>query len=123
MSDEILKRIEQNISAQLKWVRLSGMSQLREIFDRTMRTDEEKLAYELSDGERSTRDIEKLTGIGRTKIGDLWKKWHRIGLMEKSAKYEGKRMERSFSLLDAGIEIPTLTQRPVAAQPNTEEFE
>lgn len=123
MSEEILKKIEKDVSEQLKWIRLSGMSQLKTIFEQNMKTIEEKLAYELSDGERSTRDIEKLTGIGRTKIGDLWKKWYRIGLMERSTKYEGKRMARSFSLQDVGMEIPTLPERQVATQQGAEEFE
>jgi hypothetical protein len=123
MSEEILKRIERDVSAQLKWIRVAGMSQLRSIFEQNMKTNEEKLAYELSDGERSTRDIEKLTGIGRTKIGALWRKWYRMGLMERSAKYEGKRMARSFSLQDVGIEVPPLPQGQSVTQPSAEEFE
>jgi hypothetical protein len=123
MSEEVLTRIERNLSEQLKWIRLAGMSQLRTVIEQNLKTDDEKLVYELSDGEKSTRDIEKITRVGRTKIGILWKKWYNLGLMERSVEYEGKRMSRSFSLHDVGIEVPSLPQDQAPVQPGTEEFE
>lgn len=38
--------------------------------------------YELSDGERSTREIEEITGVAKDTVSDLWKKWHRIGIAD-----------------------------------------
>ena len=104
---------------QLKWTRLAAMEQLRAIFDRSFSSNDEKLVYELSDGERSVRDIEKLSNIGRTKIALLWKKWYNMGIMEKSEKYEGKRMKRSFSLVDVGTQVPI----PGEDEKSMEEFE
>lgn len=127
MSDATLERIARAMEEQLKWTRLAGMSQLKAIFEQNLKTDQDKLVYELSDGERSTRDIEKLTDVGRTKIGALWKKWYRMGLMERSAKYEGKRMVRTFSLEDVGMEIPPMPQtvpvQDTGQQTKVEEFE
>lgn len=90
---------------QLRWYRLAGMNQLRTIFEKNLPSEEDKQVYELSDGERSVRDIEKIVKTGRTKIAILWKKWYMLGIMEKSQKYEGRRMKRSFSLADVGIEV------------------
>lgn len=103
---------------QLKWSRLAGMAQLRTIFENNL-SGNERNVYELSDGERSVRDIEKLTNVGRTKIASLWKKWYRMGIMDKSEKYEGRRMKRSFSLADVGIEVTI----PGIDEKTTEEFE
>lgn len=90
---------------QLKWVKLTAMGQLRTIFDKSFSSNDERAVYELSNGERSVRDIEKLSNIGRTKIASLWKKWHNMGIMEESEKYGGRRMKRSFSLSDVGIQV------------------
>lgn len=116
MSEEILERIarieEEKLKwtkEQFKWTKLLGMGQLKSIFEQNLRDDSEKLVYELSDGERSIRDIEKITNVSRTKIATLWKKWFNMGIMEKSTKYEGKRMKRSFSLSDVGIDIPQMS--------------
>ena len=74
MNDSILNRIAQIQLEQLKWIRMLGLSQLKKTLDSAFRTDDEKLVYELSDGKRSTRDIERLTNIDRTKRGMLGKK-------------------------------------------------
>lgn len=121
MSEEVLERIARSMEEQLKWTKLSGMNQLKSILEQNLRGDDEKRVYELSDGERSTRDIERITNVGRTKIAILWKKWYKIGLMERSQKYEGKRMKRSFSLADVGMEVEIPTGQ--ASQTQAEEFE
>ncbi len=108
MSDEELQKITGLLEEILKWNRILAISQLKKIFTNNL-DEEERLIYELSDGVRSIRDIETLSKVSRSKISMLWKKWRQIGIMEKSTKYEGKRMKRSFSLEDVGIEMPTLS--------------
>lgn len=122
MSDEMLERIAKIAEEQLKWTKISGMTQLKSIFEQNLRTDDDKLVYELSDGERSIRDIEKITSVGRTKIAALWKKWYKMGIMERSEKYEGKRMKKSFSLSEVGIDVELPTDQQVT-EIKTEEFE
>lgn len=117
--EEKLSLIADGVMEQVKWSRLAGMEQLRTIFEKSLSSDEEKVVYELSNGEMSVRGIEKATGVGRTKISSLWKKWYHMGIMEKSEMYEGKRMKRSFSLADVGIEI----MLPGKDEHNKEEFE
>lgn len=105
MSEQVIERIARAMEEQLKWTKLAGMAQLRSIFEQSLKSDDDRKVYELSDGERSTRDVERLTRVGRTKVAALWKKWYKMGIMEPSKKYQGKRMKRSFSLADVGIEI------------------
>ena len=123
MDEQILVRIEKLMEQQLKWAKLAGQSQLKTIFKETLTVEEEKMVYELSDGQRSTRDIERLTNVGRTKVATLWKKWYKMGIMEKSEKYEGKRMRRLFSLSDVGIEVELPTDTQTAQQTIEEEVE
>ena len=90
---------------QLRWSKLAGLTQLKTILEQNVKDEKERSVYELSDGEKSIRDLEEMTGVSRSKIAILWKKWYGMGLMERSHKYEGKRMKKSFSLLDSGIEV------------------
>jgi predicted transcriptional regulator len=105
MSEAILNDIHKTLKEQLRWTRFIGVRQLK---------DDERIVYELSDGEKSTREIEGLTKVSRTTVARLWDKWYKLGLMERSEKYGGGRMKHSFSLADAGIEVPSL---PAAEQP------
>lgn len=123
MSEAILNDIHKTLKEQLKWTRFIGVRQLKAVFEETLSKDDEKIVYELSDGERSTRDIEKLTTVGRTTVARMWDKWYKLGLMERSEKYGGGRMKRSFSLAEAGIEVPpppTGQQSPEPQQPEGE---
>ena len=104
-SDELLNKIITIQKEQLRWDRLSGMNHLKGIFDVEFKNDDEKIIYELSDGEKSTRDLEKDVGVSRSKIALLWHKWYNMGIMEKSQKYDGKRMKRSFSMADVGMYV------------------
>lgn len=117
MSEAILNDIHRTLQEQLKWTRFIGVRQLKAVFDETFTTDEEKIVYELSDGERSTRDIEKLTSIGRNRVARMWDKWYKMGLMDRSDKYGGGRMKHSFSLADAGIDVPALPQGQAPQEP------
>lgn len=105
MSEEKLNLIASIMKEQLKWTKLAGRTQLKSIFENNLKTDDERRVYELSDGERSTRDIAILTNANKDKISSLWRTWYKIGIMEKSKRYEGKRMKKFFSLSEVGIEV------------------
>lgn len=125
MSEQVLERIERLLETQIKWTKINAIPHLRAIIEKNISTDEEKIVYELSDGERSTRDIEKIAKVGRTKIATLWKKWYRLGLMEKSAKYGGGRLKKSFSMSEVGIDVPAMpqSQDDINSQRTESEFE
>jgi hypothetical protein len=108
MSDELatLKAIDAKMEQLLKWMKISGQQQLRVILNQNLTTDKEMLVYELSDGERGTRELAKLTGLGsNATIAVYWRKWSKIGIVEPSPKYKG-RFQRICSLEEVGLTIP-----------------
>lgn len=100
-TDEILKEI-------LKWQKLHGTEILKKkIEDKKLFLDDNQiLAYYHSDGNRSSRDIAKITGIGYKTIQTLWKKWILAGIAEPSEKYGGGQCKRLFELHELSLELP-----------------
>jgi hypothetical protein len=88
----------------LRWVKI-GAIPLREILLQELKTDQDRLVYEFSDGENSTRDVEKGTGLDHVTVARLWKKWADVGIVEPSEKYQG-RYRRVCSLRDLAIRVP-----------------
>ena len=68
------------------------------------------LVYELSDGERGTREVAKLAGLkSNSTVAGYWKKWSKIGIVEPSSQYQG-RYQRICSLEEVGLAVPPLPQ-------------
>ncbi|MCW3986455.1 MAG: hypothetical protein NWE91_08650 [Candidatus Bathyarchaeota archaeon] len=112
MSDELktLKSIEQKLDRLLKWTKFAGVQQLRTNLTQNLTTDTEMLIYELSDGERTTREIARLAGVGsNATIVNYWKKWSKVGIVEPSEKRRG-RYQRICSLEEVGLTVPPMLQ-------------
>lgn len=110
MSEElnVLKSIELKIDQLLKWTRFAGLQQLKNTLTQTLTSDRELLIYELSDGERTTREIAKLVNLGSiTTVTNYWKKWSKLGIVEPSPKRRG-RFHRFCSLEEIGLTIPPI---------------
>jgi len=71
-----------------------------------LKTDKEKVAYQLSDG-RSSAEVAKACNVSPMTITNYWRRWFTLGIAQPSKKYKG-RFERAFSLEDLGIEIPSI---------------
>lgn len=118
MSEELktLKNIESKLDQILKWARFAGVQQLRNILSQTLENDTAALVYELSNGERGTRELAKLVGVkSNATIAAYWKKWSRLGIVEQSSAYQG-RYRRICSLEEVGLSIPPLPQAGVATE-------
>ncbi len=88
------------------------MQQLRSILEQNLKTEAERLVYELSDGNRSTREIAVLVGLGsKTTVSVYWEKWTKLGIVQESGTHEG-RYERVCSLGEVGMELPKLPEAP-----------
>lgn len=102
----ILKSIESKLDQILKWTRLSGMQQFRDLLTQNLPDDTSMLIYEYSDGERSTREIATIAGVkSNATVTNYWKKWSALGIVEPSSKYRG-RFQRVCSLAEVGLTIP-----------------
>jgi hypothetical protein len=110
MSEElkVLKSIEFKLDHLLKWLRFAGLQQLRNVLTQNLTTDKELLIYELSDGERTTREIAKLVNVGsNATISAYWKKWSKLGIVEPYQNRQG-RFQRFCSLEEVGLTIPPM---------------
>lgn len=116
MSDDIalLKQIRDELREMKIWLKISGLPALRRMLSENLRDDVDKLVYEFSDGDRSTREIaDKVKQIGKeishATVANLWKRWAITGLVEPSEKYQG-RYKKAFSLESLGIETPKILE-------------
>jgi len=94
----------------LRWSRFENFPKLRKILLDTLETDEEKLVYELTDGERSRYDIAKETGIPDSTVRSWWERWYNLGILEPSGKRKG-RPQKIMALEDMGIEVPKVSPK------------
>ena len=99
--NKILKEI-------LKWLRLQGLEILKKkVKEENLFKDAKHiLVYYHSDGIKSSRDIEKETGVGFQRVIVLWKKWINAGIAEPIKKYRGIGCKRLFELNELGLELP-----------------
>jgi transposase len=96
----------------LRWSRFENFPKLRKILLDTLKTPEEKLVYELTDGEKSRYDIAKETGIQDSTVRSWWERWYNLGILEPSGKRKG-RPQKIMALEDMGIEVPKMpTKKP-----------
>ncbi len=81
-------------------------SSLQEIF----KSPKQLYAYELSNGERSTRDIGKLVRLDQKGISIWWREWEKEGLAEKVGK-KGQFKARYTLLELLLVYLPTKKQK------------
>jgi len=77
----------------------------------TLREDVDKLVYELSDGERSTREIAQIISRGGRRVAhatvaNMWRKWSLMNLVMPTGRRG--RCKRVVPLRSIGIEVPPL---------------
>lgn len=111
---ELLKEIA-------KWVRFSGIKQVKEVLLSTLNTDKKVIAYHYSDGKNTSTEIAKLSGVAQPTISDLWKDWLSLGLGESMSASGGSRFKRAFDLKMFGIQVPLVKQKSGESQIMTPE--
>jgi len=107
----------------LKWTRFSGLQGVTNALTRNLDTEQKKLIYYLSDGEKGSVEISKAAGVSDWTVRNYWRLWARSGLVEAQKSGRGERFKHSFDVEDFGLEIPKIvstensqtTQAPVAA--------
>ena len=90
----------------LKWIKFSGLKEVKGVLTSALDTDQKKIVYQLSDGSKGIVEIGKAAGISSTAtISRYWKSWARLGLGDYLAVKGGDRFKRAFDLEDLGIEV------------------
>lgn len=101
----------------LRWVKFSGMKEVRGILTSALDSDQKRIVYQLSDGSKGIIEIGKAVGIKSTAtIFKLWKQWTRQGLGESIPVPGGQRFKRSFDLEDFGFNVEVPGEQPESEQ-------
>lgn len=85
------------------WLRLLGMKQLVETIKLILNDPKKISVYQHSNGERTTREIESLTGLNKSSISELWEKCVAGGLGEYKTASGGRRFKKIFDLEALGL--------------------
>jgi len=95
------------LSEILKWIKFTGMKEVKSTLNSVLDTDAKKLVYQKSDGTHGLKELAKLAGLGsKTPIENMWDAWLKLGLGESVPVKGGLRFKRSFDLDGLGMEIP-----------------
>jgi len=96
---EILKDI-------LKWIKFSGMKEVRNILMGILDNEQKRLIYHLSDGNNGSIDIARAANVGATTVRRYWESWSRTGIVESLSIQGGLRYKKIFELEDFGFNVP-----------------
>ncbi len=96
-----LKTLNQTHKLIAGYLRLMSNAEIEKSLKDTFTSNEEIRVYELSDGNRTTRDIEDLIGVSRQTVSNLWKKWEILGLVEEGKSK--KPYKAKFSIIDLAL--------------------
>lgn len=94
-------RSEALLQEILTWTKFMARPALSETLTAVLTDSRHKLAYELTDGNRTQGEVGKLAGLDQTTVSDLWAKWRRLGLLSDTPK----RPARLTSLSDLGWDL------------------
>lgn len=101
--------LSEKLDELIFWTRFSALPTFIALLKNELRDDVDKLIYELSDGERSTREIAGLISKGGRRVthatvANMWQKLSIMNLV-MPARRKG-RFRRVVPLESIGIEIP-----------------
>lgn len=106
-------RIVELLEELVYWTKETSFSEIRQRLLTNLQSPKEKMAYELSDGEKTTRQLTSKLKVGNDTITTWWTNWIAAGIAESiTTKGGGHRAVRKFSLKDFGIEVPAIAKAP-----------
>ena len=115
-----LKAVQDTLKEVGKWVRFQNVPRLRDLLVKELDSPQKKMAFELTDGEHSRRDIAKELEISDDTVRSWWDKWFQLAIVGESETRKG-RPEKIVSLGEIGIEVPKLKvkqpEQPTAPTP------
>ena len=104
--DRMIELLEELV----KWTRVTSFPKVKDLLMEILASPEERVAYQSSNGERTTREVANMSNVGHYKIANWWKTWIKAGIAEAVSVQRGERAKRIFSLDDFGIEVPIIKE-------------
>jgi len=89
---------------------VTSIPRVRDLLLEMLGSPEERIAYHSSDGERTSREVGRISNTSHITISRRWKTWIRAGIAEPVSVRGGERAKRIFSLDDFGIEVPVIRE-------------
>lgn len=105
-NDKIVQLLEELV----KWTKVTSIPRVKELLLDMLKSPEEKVAYETSDGKKTGKQVAKQANASVGSISGWWKKWIKAGIAEPISVSGGKRAKPVFSLDDFGIEVPKIVK-------------
>ena len=103
--DRMIELLEELV----KWTRVTSFPKVKELLIGILTSPEEKVAYQSSDGGKTSREVADIANVSQPTISKWWKAWIKAGIAEPVSVQRGERARRIFSLEDFGIEVPVIT--------------
>lgn len=103
-----LNEVKELLQEMLKWIKFSGIREVRTVLMGVLDTEQKRLIYNLSDGERGSIEIGKKAGVGHSTVTRYWDSWKRLGIVEPIPVRGGLRYKKLFELEDFGFAIPAI---------------
>ncbi len=104
---QLLESIDGNTRDIATWLSVAHGAQMREMLENVLDDPRKRLAYEYSDGDRSTRAVAEAADVSAKTIRDWWKEWVQTDIVEQT-ELEG-RFRKRFSLRKLGIDVSPQT--------------
>jgi len=102
------------LEEMLKWLKFLGRQEARDVvFDALSFDDQEKeraakITYQLTNGENSTKDIERYIAFSYRWVSNLHQEWASMGIVEKDGPQDP--YEHILTLDELGIDYPEIPE-------------
>lgn len=114
LKQEQLDRIELRLTEICMWMRFQNRETLRELLEQVIRSDRDKLIFELTDGVNSTTEVAKAAKVSQPRISQIWNSWKPLGIIVEVPGTRGK-YKHICSLNELGIRTAVTSK---AAEPS-----
>lgn len=87
---EQLDRIELRLTEICTWMRFQNRETLRGLLQEVLRSDRDRLVFELTDGLSSATEIAKAAKVSQPRISQIWNSWKPLGIVVEVPGTRGK---------------------------------
>lgn len=94
----------------LSWQRIAYDDKVKPLLESILDEPRKLVAYHLSDGENTTRNLSSKVGAGTGSISRWWTTWINRGIAVPLPKAGGMRAKKRFDLEDYNIKIPEISE-------------
>ena len=114
---EQLDRIELRLAEICMWMRFQNRETLRTLLQEVLRSDRDRLIFELTDGVRSATEIAQAAKVSQPRISQIWNSWKPLGIVVEVPSARG-RCRHISSLAEIGMKTGLTSTE---AEPSSEQ--